>query len=341
MKGWLKKLLSPAEDPRKTYSSVQERPQELLQKVVQARANLATTKAQLVAKVTQAKQKHEQLQSRSTQDPFVLQIQETVAQEVKGLELEVAGLDQEEQGLALIEQHLTTQVEALSARHETLEAKHQATEARSQARKALEKLPGELAEVGIALEKAELMSGSIQARTSVLEHLANLGTVETSTTIRDPAARQLANRYAAGAVLTQSETQKRQLEQGFKMLLEMEYKYGQLQSILVQRQEANPPVVTLITALVDETYRQGLSILEDGLELVETIGSPGETQPQRLRMDDLLHQAGRCLVALNQTRIELAPATSTSDAARMAKVTETLQKTAKEVREAQQVLKSH
>ena len=147
----------------------------MLQKVVQARANLATIKSQLAAKVTQAKQKHEQLQSQSTKDPFALQIQETVAQEITGLEREIVELDQEEQGLALIEQHLTTQVEALSARHEALEARHQATEARSQARKALEKLPGELAEVGAALEKAEQMSGNIQARNSVLDHIANLG----------------------------------------------------------------------------------------------------------------------------------------------------------------------
>lgn len=166
LKGWLKKLIAPAEDPRKTFSP----PQELLQKVALARANLASAKSQLMIKIAQAKQKFERLQAQKTQDPSALQIQETVAQEVNDLEQEVSQLEQEERELAVIEQRLTTQVEALSAGQEALEAKNQITEMRVQVRRELEGLPRELVEVKMALEKLVQRSKDIQARASALKH---------------------------------------------------------------------------------------------------------------------------------------------------------------------------
>jgi len=384
VKGWLKKLLAPAEDPRKTYSPAQERPQELLQKVSRARVNLAAIKSQLLAKIAQAKQKHERLQSQGTQDPFALQIQEIVAQEVKGLEQEVAELEQEERELALIEQRLATQVEALSARQEALEARYRATETRVQVRRELEGLSGELAEVGVALEKAEQRSEDVQARASALEHFAGLGAIGAGTAFRNPAAQQLANRYAAGAALEQPEALKRQLGQGFKMLLELEYEYGQLQSALMRRKETDPLAITYIPPLADETYQQGISVLRDGLELVEAVRSPGEEkltaemrelegeiealkregtdvaltkarfreeklishqqrleiiQRQYLRVDELLHQAGRCVATLNQARLELAALKAEGAGTSIGAVTETLEKTIKEAREVQEELK--
>lgn len=384
LRGWLEKLMAPAEDPRRIYSPAQERPQELLQKVARARTNLTAAKGQLVTKITQAMQKHERLQAQETQDPFAQQIQEIIAQEVKGLEQEVAELEQEEQELALIEQRLATQVEALSARQEALEARYQATEMRVQVRRDLEGLPGELTEVGVALEKAEQKSQGIQSRTSALEHLASLGAVGAGTAFGDPAAQQLADRYAAGAGLEQPEVLKRQLGQGFKTLLELEYEHGQLQSALRRRKETEPLAVTYIPSLAGEVYRQGVSVLRDGLELLEAIRSPGEEklmaemrelesgietlkregtdvasvkarlreeklashqqrleaiQRQHLRVDELLHQAGRCVATLGQTGLELAALKAEGAGTSIGAVTETLRKTIEEAREVQEELK--
>ena len=206
LKNWFKKLLASAEDPRKIYPPSKERPQELLQKVIQARTNLEAAKNQLKSKIDQTRQKRDRLKSQEGQGVFTLQIQEMVTQELKALELEVVELEKEEKELFLVEQRLKAQLEAISARSEALEARHQANETRVQVRKELEGLPEELAQVGMVLEKVEQRSEDIQTRTSILDHFVNFGVSGTSTNFQDPVVSQLANRYAVTANLEQPDT---------------------------------------------------------------------------------------------------------------------------------------
>ncbi|UCC16457.1 MAG: hypothetical protein JSU58_08820 [Dehalococcoidales bacterium] len=276
LKSWFKKLVAPAEDPRKTYAPAKELPQELLRKVIQARTNLEVAKNQLIAKINQTRQKREQLQSQESKDVFTFQLQEMVNQELKGLELEVAELEQEEKELFLVEQKLNTQVEAISARSEALEARHQATEARVQVRKELEGLNEELTQVGMVLEKVEQRSEDIQTRTSMLDHIVDLGVSGTSTGFQDPVVLQLANRYASSANLDQPDSLKEQLGQGFKILLELEYEFGQLQAALTRGKETDPSAIKYIPRLATETYREAINVLKDNLELLESLRSPGE-----------------------------------------------------------------
>ena len=276
LKNWFKKLLAVAEDPRKIYPPLKERPQELLQKVIQARTNLQAAKNQLISKIDQTSQKRDRLTSQESQGVFTLQIQEMVTQELKALELEVAELEKEEKELLLVEQRLNAQIVAISARSEALEARHQANETRVQVRKELEGLPEELAQVGMVLEKVEQRSEDIQTRTSILDHFVNFGVSGTSTSFQDPVVSQLANRYATIANLDQPETLKEQLGQGFKILLELEYEFGQLQAALTRGKETDPSAIKHIPGLASETYQEAINVLSDSLELIESLRSPGE-----------------------------------------------------------------
>ena len=61
---------------------------------------------------------------------------------------------------------------------------------------------------------------------------------------------------------------------GLKVLQELVYEYAQLQPVLSRRKETDPLSVAHIPALAEETYRQGLSVLEDALELTRAIYLP-------------------------------------------------------------------
>jgi hypothetical protein len=60
---------------------------------------------------------------------------------------------------------------------------------------------------------------------------------------------------------------------GLEALLELAHEYGQLVPVLGRRSEAGPLAVVHVPALVEETYRQGLSVLEDALELMQAAQS--------------------------------------------------------------------
>lgn len=383
-KGWVKRLLAPAEDPRLTSAPAAERQQEVLEKVRQARAKLVSSKNQLQAKVAEGRERQRQLDAQAAQDPFALQLRQIVSEELAALERDIADMETDERELALVEQRLASQVETLAAHQETLKARYTATKARVQLRTELGGLPANLAELGLALEKAEQRSEEIQARAAALEHVAGLGSLKAGPIFRDPAAQELASRYASEANLEQAAALKQQLGSGFKTILELEFEYRQLQSVLERRKGTDPLSIAYLPDLGEETYLQGLSILKDALDLAEAIRSPSRetlereigqmeaeaqelkqqgtevsqvrarfreervashrqrlemVQRQQLRIDDLMHQGGRCVAALNQTRVELAALKVEGARSNVDAVTESLQKTIKEAKEVQEELK--
>ena len=61
---------------------------------------------------------------------------------------------------------------------------------------------------------------------------------------------------------------------GLKVLHDMASEYEQLRPVLDSKRETDPLSVAHIPALVEEAYRQGLSVLEDALELTQSIHLP-------------------------------------------------------------------
>ena len=60
---------------------------------------------------------------------------------------------------------------------------------------------------------------------------------------------------------------------GLKSLEELAYEYDQLRPVLDRRKETDPLSVAHVPLLAEETYRQGLSVLEDALELMRVTHS--------------------------------------------------------------------
>ncbi len=59
---------------------------------------------------------------------------------------------------------------------------------------------------------------------------------------------------------------------GLKALQDLVYEYAQLQPIMARRRLTDSIVMGQVPGLASETYRQGLSVLQDALDLMEASG---------------------------------------------------------------------
>jgi len=86
-------------------------------------------------------------------------------------------------------------------------------------------------------------------------------------------------------------------EAGASALNDLVHEYKELQPIVSRKKRTDPLSIGRISALAEETYRQGLSVLTDALDLARAIGSSGterletevvdlEKEIQRLRRDE-------------------------------------------------------
>jgi hypothetical protein len=69
--------------------------------------------------------------------------------------------------------------------------------------------------------------------------------------------------------------------QGLNAFTALAGEYEQLQPALVLRRDTDPLSVSLVLPLATETYRQGLSVLSDALELMRAVDNPGRERLER------------------------------------------------------------
>lgn len=62
--------------------------------------------------------------------------------------------------------------------------------------------------------------------------------------------------------------------EGHYVLRDLDFEYEHLKALIARHREADPLALSYLPALVDETYRQGLSVLEDAVELARATSSP-------------------------------------------------------------------
>ena len=282
---WLGTLLTPAADPRRAFADVVERQQELLARVRRAQASINGSRRRIEAKLEEGRSKlralREQARRAGRDDVtrFAAGLHRLAAQEFHALEEELRSLQQEEAVLPLVEQRLVAEVDALRARQAVLEARHRTEEAHVSVREALGGIADEVASLGAALEHAEQRSERLQARASAIGQLVDLGIPQgPGGTTGDASARRLALRFSFEAGNEELAEFKEQLDRGLEAVQHLLYEFEQLKPLLRRRRATDPLAVAHVPALAEETYRQGMSALEDALELMRAIHSPGRRQ---------------------------------------------------------------
>jgi hypothetical protein len=281
-------LVAPAEDPRRVFATPDQRRQELLTKVRSVRGRIADSRRQMDTRVAELRSKlvsqKNQWDTEFNEDEklarYAQDLRKVADEELAELGDQVRELKQEERVLSLLEQRLVTQMEAMQAR--------QAGSSRTQEEGILGDVTDELARFGLEVTSAENRADRVQARASAIDRLAEIGIIDDSgsnigtTTIHKQADQCAPPEFGTLRRVLQKELSKRKWADGAKSMNLLVYEYVQLHKVLERKKETDCLSVAQVPRLAEETYRQGLSVLSDAVELMRATRS---SDKERLEAD--------------------------------------------------------
>jgi phage shock protein A len=194
------KALDKAEDPRETLDYSYEKQLELLQKVRRGVADVATSKKRLELQAAKLEQSVEKLdgQARQALGANREDLARVALERKKGVQLQLQSIDEqratlqaEQDKLVLAEQRLTAKVESFRTRKETIKAQYTAAEAQTKIGEAFSGVSEEMADVGMAIERAESKTETMRARAGAIDELLESGALTDVTDGRDAIDREL------------------------------------------------------------------------------------------------------------------------------------------------------
>ena len=187
MKAKTSKMLDKAEDPRETLDYSYEKQLEMVQKVRRGLADVATSRKRLELQTTQLRASADKLEQQARQAVGAgredlareaLNRRAGVQSQLEGLEAQRAQLQSEEDKLTLALQRLQTKVEAFRTRKETIKATYTAAEATAKIGEAVSGISEEMGDVGLAIQRAEDKTATLQARAGAVDELLASGALD-------------------------------------------------------------------------------------------------------------------------------------------------------------------
>jgi phage shock protein A len=203
------KLLDHAEDPAETLDYSYEQQLQQLQNVKRGIADVATAKKRLELQDSSTQQQLAKLDDQARQ---ALQAgREDLAREAlsrkAALQAEIASLDQQvqqlgdqEQKLIEGEKTLETKIEAFHSQKEVIKAQYSAAEAQVKIGEAATGIGEHMADVGLAVQRAQDKTAEMQARAAAVDELTTSGALEDFTAQGDDLDRQLSQVSQASQV---------------------------------------------------------------------------------------------------------------------------------------------
>ncbi len=187
IKAWYSKLLGQAEDPSVTLDYSYERQREMLQNVKRGVADVVTAKKRLELQTQKLEQEVAKLESQARQAlaagredlaRTALERKTLAQQQLQGLDKQVADLERQQQQLTEAERRLATKVESFRSQKEVIKAQYSAAEASARIGEAASGIGEEMADTGLAIERARDKTEQMQARAAAVEELTAAGTLE-------------------------------------------------------------------------------------------------------------------------------------------------------------------
>ena len=182
----MNKILDRVEDPRETLDLSFEKQQALLQNVKRGVAEVTTSKKRL--EIQKAKlqmnldkldgQAKEALQSgREDLARKALENKAALQAQIETLDGQIADLNDQQSKLMAAESRLASKVEAFRAKKETIKAQYSAAEAQVKVTESVTGISEEMADVGMAVQRAEEKTENMNARSQALDELLEAGTL--------------------------------------------------------------------------------------------------------------------------------------------------------------------
>jgi phage shock protein A len=197
----ISRLLDRAENPEETLDYSYEQQLEQLQNVKRGIADVTTAKKRLELEDSSLQQQIAKLDAQAKE---ALQAgREDLARQAltrkASLQAQVEGLGQQEQQLAAQEQKLIdgeqalqTKVEAFRSQKEVIKAQYSAAQAQVKVGEAATGIGEHMADVGLAIQRAQDKTEQMQARAAAVDELTTSGALEDFTAQGDDLDRQLA-----------------------------------------------------------------------------------------------------------------------------------------------------
>jgi phage shock protein A len=223
IKAWWSKLLNRAEDPSVTLDYSYERQREMLQKVKKGIADVVTAKKRLELQSQKLEVELPKLDTQARQAlsagredlaRAALERKAFAQQELQGLDGQIADLEKQQTGLEESEKRLAAKVEAFRTQKETIKAQYSAAEAQVRIGEAATGIGDEMADTGLAIERARDKTEEMQARAAAVDELVASGALEDYTSTGTELDRELAKVSASQQVDQELEKLKGELAGG-------------------------------------------------------------------------------------------------------------------------------
>jgi phage shock protein A len=187
IKAKISRMLDRAEDPGETLDYGYQKQVELLQNVKKGIADVVTSKKRLQMQSSKLEQNIVKLDTQARQalsqgreDLARLALErKTLAQtELQSLDSQVKELEAQQEALTQNEQKLRQKIEQFRTKKEVIKAQYSAAEAQVRISEAANGVGEQMADLGLAIQRAEDKTETMRARASAVEELEKAGTFE-------------------------------------------------------------------------------------------------------------------------------------------------------------------
>src|SRR5437879_362290 len=200
IKAKFSKLLDKAENPTETLDYSYEKQLELLQNVKRGVADVVTAKKRLQMQTDQLEKSVVTLESQARQALAAnredlarqaLERKSAVQQQLQGLDDQVKGLEDQQQRLIANEKALQAKIEGFRSQKEVIKAQYSAAEASVRINEAATGIGEQMADTGLAIQRAKDKTEQMQARAAAVDELVESGALEDFTSDKTQLDREL------------------------------------------------------------------------------------------------------------------------------------------------------
>ncbi len=178
--------LDRAEDPRQVLDYAYSQQRELLMNLRRGLVDVATSKEQLEQQAERLQASIPKLDDQARRAiaagredlaRIALERKRTATAEAQSLVQQIAEVDSEKARLSTQERALQVRIEQFRTHRDVIAARYSAAEAEVRVKESLAGVSGELAELGMAVGRAEEKADRLQARARAIDSLINVGSL--------------------------------------------------------------------------------------------------------------------------------------------------------------------
>jgi len=187
VKAKISKLLDRAEDPGETLDYGYQKQVELLQNVKKGIADVVTSKKRLQMQSKKLEESVVKLDTQARQAlgagredlaRMALERKSLAQGELQGLDGQIKELENQQEQLIENEKKLRTKIETFRTKKEVIKAQYSAAEAQVRISEAANGVGEQMADLGLAIQRAEDKTEDMRARASAVEELEKAGAFE-------------------------------------------------------------------------------------------------------------------------------------------------------------------